>query len=109
VTISTVVLNIALLLVLLLSVKPLGAYMAKVMSGENMLAIRWAVALRRLSIVLPVSMPNVNNLERLRHYGAAVQCPRALVVYLLQRVQVWLPLNPQALAMSRQTHRSTPR
>jgi len=30
VTISTVVLNIALLLVLLLSVKPLGAYMAKV-------------------------------------------------------------------------------
>jgi K+-transporting ATPase ATPase A chain len=85
--------------VLLLCVKPLGAYMAAVYEGRATRAQRvggW--------------------LERLVYRGAGVDPARpmtwidyalamlwfnlagALVVYALQRLQQWLPLNPQAMA-----------
>ena len=85
--------------VLLLLVKPLGAYMAAVYEGRAALAQR-------------VGGP----LERLIYRGAGVDPERemswsdyalamlwfnllgALAVYALQRIQQWLPLNPQAMA-----------
>jgi len=84
--------------VLLLLVKPLGAYMAAVYEGRAALAQR-------------VGGP----LERLIYRGAGVDPERemswsdyalamlwfnllgALAVYALQRIQQWLPLNPQAV------------
>jgi K+-transporting ATPase ATPase A chain len=87
------------LVVLLLLAKPLGAYMAAVYDGRSALAQR-------------VGGP----LERLIYRGAGVDPARdmgwidyalamlwfnlvgALVVYAMQRVQQWLPLNPQQLA-----------
>ena len=85
--------------VLLLLAKPLGAYMADVYEGRAMRAQR-------------IGGP----FERLIYRGAGVDPARemgwkeyaltmlwfnlvgALVVYGLQRLQQWLPLNPQALA-----------
>ena len=85
--------------VLLLLAKPLGAYMAAVYDGRAMWAQR-------------IGGP----LERLIYRGAGVDPKRemgwieyalamlwfnllgALVVYALQRLQQWLPLNPQAMA-----------
>ena len=85
--------------VLLLLVRPLGTYMAAVYEGRALRAQRvggW--------------------LERLLYRGAGVDPSRgmtwidyalamlwfnlagALVVYALQRLQVWLPLNPQQMA-----------
>jgi K+-transporting ATPase ATPase A chain len=85
--------------VLLLLAKPLGAYMAAVYEGH-------AVRAQRIG----------GWLERLVYRGAGVDPARemswidyalamlwfnllgALVVYALQRLQMWLPLNPQAMA-----------
>src|SRR6202521_1013690 len=85
--------------VLLLLAKPLGAYMAAVYDGRA----TWA---QRIG----------GPLERLIYRGAGVDPTRdmgwidyalamlwfnlvgALVVYAIQRVQQWLPLNPQQLA-----------
>ena len=85
--------------VLLLLAKPLGAYMAAVYDGHAMWAQR-------------IGGP----LERLIYRGAGVDPSRdmgwidyalamlwfnlvgALVVYAMQRVQQWLPLNPQQMA-----------
>jgi len=85
--------------VLLLLAKPLGSYMAAVYEGRA----RWA---ERIG----------GPLERLIYRGAGVDPKRemgwidyalamlwfnlfgALVVYGLQRLQQWLPLNPQAMA-----------
>src|SRR3977135_3610109 len=85
--------------VLLLLAKPLGAYMAAVYDGRATLAQR-------------IGGPS----ERLIYRGAGLNPTRdmgwidyalamlwfnlvgALVVYAMQRIQLWLPLNPQALA-----------
>ena len=85
--------------VLLLLAKPLGSYMAAVYEGR---------AFRSQRIAGP--------LERIIYRGAGVDPARemgwidyalamlwfnlagALVVYALQRLQQWLPLNPQAMA-----------
>ncbi len=86
------------MLVLLLLAKPLGGYMAAVYEGRA----TWA---QRIG----------GPLERLLYRGAGVDPARgmswidyamamlwfnllgALVVYALQRIQLWLPLNPQAM------------
>ncbi len=86
------------LLVLLVLVKPLGTYIANVVEGRS-----W---------VLRVGNPLESVLYRLcgirqdeemgwRHYALALllfSLIGLLVVYGLQRFQLWLPLNPQQLA-----------
>ena len=87
------------LLVLLLAAKPLGSYIANVMEGRPLLSlgVRGGLesALYRLC--------GVRQDEEMGwlHYALAIllfNLLGALVVYALQRLQVWLPLNPQGLA-----------
>ncbi len=82
--------------VLLLLIKPLGTYMAMVFA-ENRITHSGAPienALYRLAGVRP------HEDMSWQRYAAAMlvfNVAGLLVVYLLQRVQQWLPLNPQAM------------
>ena len=87
------------LLLLLLAAKPLGSYIANVMEGRATLALRlgggFESALYRLC--------GVRKDEEMGwlHYALAIllfNLLGALAVYALQRLQLWLPLNPQAMA-----------
>jgi len=98
------------IVVLLLLAKPLGAYMAAVYEGR-------AIRSQRIG----------GWLERLIYRGAGVDASRdmtwidyalamlwfnllgALAVYALQRFQMLLPLNPQAMAAVSPIPLSTPR
>src|SRR6185437_13713124 len=88
-----------LLLVVLVLVKPLGIYMAAVMEGRPVGPLRLVRplenAIYRLSGVDPVAeMGWKRYMIALLLFNAV----GALALYALQRVQVWLPLNPQQLA-----------
>ncbi len=85
------------LLVLLFAAKPLGSYIANVMEGRATLAQRlgggFEAVLYRLC--------GVRREEEMGwlHYAVAIllfNLLGALAVYALQRLQLWLPLNPQA-------------
>ena len=85
------------LLVLLVAAKPLGSYIANVMEGRATLAQRlgggFEAVLYRLC--------GVRREEEMGwlHYAVAIllfNLLGALAVYALQRLQLWLPLNPQA-------------
>ena len=87
------------MLVLLVLAKPLGGYIADVMEG-------------RRHLLSPVGAPLESLLYRLAgvkreqemswlHYALSVllfSLIGVLFVYLLQRIQLWLPLNPQHMA-----------
>ena len=85
--------------VLVVLVKPLGAFMAAVYEGERtfLSPVLGPVerCIYRLAGVEPTSEIE---LEALRARGAAVQLVGFVVVYLLQRLQGVLPLNPQGFA-----------
>ena len=85
-----------LLAVTLLAVKPLGLYMARVMEGEPVpglgLGARFESWLYRLSGVDPAAQMGW------KHYALALlvfNTLGVLLLYALQRLQGWLPLNPQ--------------
>ncbi|MFA7282805.1 MAG: potassium-transporting ATPase subunit KdpA, partial [Sterolibacterium sp.] len=86
------------LLVLLLAAKPLGGYIANVMEGRS-LALRLggpieAVLYRLCGIRKDEEMGWLQ-------YALAIllfNVLGALAMYALQRLQLWLPLNPQAMA-----------
>lgn len=83
------------LVVLLLTVKPLGTYIANVMEGRFRLAGRIESPIYRLC-----GIRQDEEMGWLK-YAFAILLFNALgvfVVYALQRLQVDLPLNPQALA-----------
>jgi potassium-transporting ATPase potassium-binding subunit len=89
----------AFLAVVLLCVKPLGLYMACVFEGRPILALRLGAPLEariyRLCGIRPDSEMDW------REYAIAFvlfNVIGALGVYLLQRLQLWLPLNPQHFA-----------
>ncbi|HEY7905099.1 MAG TPA: potassium-transporting ATPase subunit KdpA, partial [Casimicrobiaceae bacterium] len=93
-------LQIALyVVVLLLCAKPLGAYMAAVYEGRAMRAQRIGGWLERLvyrGAGIDPSRP-MNWID----YALAMlwfNLAGALAVYALQRLQQWLPLNPQSMA-----------
>lgn len=90
------------LAVLLMLAKPLGLYLANVMdSGDDrrMRVLRWGAPIER-------ALYRVCGVRRdiemdWRVYALAIVLFNlfgALAVYALQRLQVWLPLNPQGLA-----------
>jgi K+-transporting ATPase ATPase A chain len=77
---------------------PLGAYMARVYSGEARIATRLVGPVERLCYLLA----RVDPAEEMgwKRYAAAVllfNLGGLLVVYLLQRLQGGLPLNPEGL------------
>ncbi|MBV8397821.1 MAG: potassium-transporting ATPase subunit KdpA [Acetobacteraceae bacterium] len=87
------------LLVLLITVKPLGLYMAQVMEGEQIwplrVGARFEALIYRLCGVDPAAQMDW------KKYAIALiifNSLGALAVYALQRLQIWLPLNPQQFA-----------
>jgi K+-transporting ATPase ATPase A chain len=83
-------------LVLLAVTKPLGVYMTKVFSGEKTLMSRVFGPLERL--IYRVCRVDANSEQHWTTYTAAMlmfSVISLLVLYLLQRVQYYLPLNPQ--------------
>jgi potassium-transporting ATPase potassium-binding subunit len=98
-TAATSTLIVGFLLLLLACVKPLGAYMAQVFDGRPVWPVRAAAPLERwiyrLCGVDPAQesgwRPYAANLLLFNGLGA-------LALYVLQRLQAWLPLNPQGFA-----------
>ena len=79
--------------------KPLGKYIADVMEGRDNFASRMGRPLERLIYRLCGTDPSQE--MTWSHYAIALLVFNvfgALVVYGLQRLQPWLPLNPQHLA-----------
>ena len=84
------------LAVALLCVKPLGLYMANVLEGRPIWPLRAGAGLERLVYRLCGIDPGAE--MDWRHYATALlvfNALGALVVYGLQRLQYWLPLNPE--------------
>jgi K+-transporting ATPase ATPase A chain len=85
--------------VLLLLVKPLGAYMAAVYEGRATRAQRVGGWLERL-IYRGAGVDPHEDMSWMRYAIAMLwfQVVGCLAVYAIQRLQQWLPLNPQAMA-----------
>ena len=84
------------LLVLLLAAKPLGRYIAHVMEGHPI----WIMRQGNKFELLLYRLCGVHQNEEMGwlHYALAVllfNLIGAFAVYILQRLQFWLPLNPQ--------------
>ncbi|WP_045226896.1 potassium-transporting ATPase subunit KdpA [Methyloterricola oryzae] len=82
---------------LLMLAKPLGGYMARVYQGESVVN-RWLAPVEGL--IYRLSGVNPRQEMRWTHYAIALllfNLVGALMVYMLQRFQGALPLNPQAL------------
>ncbi|HWU84946.1 MAG TPA: potassium-transporting ATPase subunit KdpA [Rhodocyclaceae bacterium] len=81
------------LLIIALAAKPLGAYIVAVMEGRYAWALRVETAIGRLC--------GFGGDMSWRRYATAIllfNVLGVLVVYALQRLQPWLPLNPQGMA-----------
>ncbi|HTX24876.1 MAG TPA: potassium-transporting ATPase subunit KdpA [Steroidobacteraceae bacterium] len=86
------------LAVVLLCVKPLGLYMARVMEGRPIWPVRLGAPLERLIYRLCAIDPQET--MGWKRYALALllfNALGALTVYGLQRLQLWLPLNPEHL------------
>ena len=87
------------LAILLVAIRPLGAYIADVMEGRPHWALRLGggvenVIYRLCGVRRDEEMPWL-------HYALAIilfNSLGVLAVYALQRLQIWLPLNPQQMA-----------
>jgi K+-transporting ATPase ATPase A chain len=92
-------LQLAIYIVTLLALaKPLGWYMARVYQGESAGLNRWLSPIEGLIYRICGISPNRE--MRWTHYAIALlvfNLLGALVVFGLQRLQPYLPLNPQAL------------
>ncbi|HZL28427.1 MAG TPA: potassium-transporting ATPase subunit KdpA, partial [Acidobacteriaceae bacterium] len=86
-------------LVLLLSAKPLGSYMAAVYEGRATWAQRVGGPLERL-LYRSAGVDPARDMSWIDYAMAMLwfNLLGALAVYALQRIQLWLPLNPQAMA-----------
>jgi K+-transporting ATPase ATPase A chain len=87
---------VVFLLLLLLSVKPFGLYMANVMEGRPIWPLRAGARFEGLIYRLCGIDPAAQ--MGWKKYTVALivfNALGALAVYALQRLQVWLPLNPQ--------------
>ncbi len=87
------------LLLLLLAAKPLGSYIANVMEGRPILALRLGGGLEA-GLYRLCGVKRDEEMGWLRYALAILlfNLLGALAVYALQRLQIWLPLNPQQLA-----------
>jgi potassium-transporting ATPase potassium-binding subunit len=84
------------LFLMLILVKPLGLYMAAVMEGRPIWALRVGAPLERLMYRLAGIDPSAAmGWKRYMIVLLLFNALGVLVLYALQRVQLWLPLNPQ--------------
>ncbi len=98
-TFPSIALIATFLVVVLLCVKPLGLYIANVMEGRPILPLRIGARPEALIYRLCGIQPSVE--MDWKEYAIAFllfNTLGAITVYLLQRLQVWLPLNPQHFA-----------
>ena len=98
-TAATLTLIVVLLGVLLLCIKPFGIYIANVMEGKPIWALRIGAPVERF--FYRASGVDAAAEMGWKRYALALLLFNALgglLVYLLQRLQVWLPLNPQHFA-----------
>lgn len=85
------------LTVLLLLTKPMGLWIAKVMNGESVIANKLGGPIERLIYRALGIRPETE--MGWKHYAVALLLFNVIgivFVYVLQRLQVWLPLNPQS-------------
>jgi potassium-transporting ATPase potassium-binding subunit len=87
------------LIVLLLLVRPLGSYIAAVMEGRPIWPLRVGARLESL-IYRACGVDSSSQMGWKRYMSALLvfNTLGALFLYALQRVQAWLPLNPQGFA-----------
>jgi K+-transporting ATPase ATPase A chain len=83
----------------LLLARPLGIYIARVMEGERNFALRWGGRLEAWLYRI-CGIDATLEMTWLRYAGALLlfNLVGALLLYALQRLQIWLPLNPQHFA-----------
>ena len=87
------------LVAVLLCVKPLGLYIANVMEGRPIWAVRVGAPVERLTYRLCSIDPDAEmGWEKYAIALVVFNGLGALAVYALQRLQLWLPLNPQHFA-----------
>jgi len=92
-TLQSLLLLLVFLAVLLATVKPLGLWMSRLLRGDMPVPL---AALDQGVLKLVGSTHDMN----WKHYAFAVLLFNTLgviVVYALQRLQLWLPLNPQGM------------
>ena len=88
-----------LLAVVLLCVKPLGLYITHVMEGKPIWALRVGAPVERFLYRLGgVDPAHEMGWKRYMIALLVFNALGGLLVYALQRLQVWLPLNPQQFA-----------
>jgi K+-transporting ATPase ATPase A chain len=95
-TSSEVMLSIAFLAAVFICVKPLGVYIANVMEGRPIWPLRIGARFEALIYRLCRVEPSAE--MGWKRYASALllfNAVGAVAVYLLQRLQRWLPLNPQ--------------
>jgi potassium-transporting ATPase potassium-binding subunit len=98
-TAATISLVLVYLAVLLLCVKPVGIYMSHVMAGTPIWPLRAGASLERVAYRAAGVDPAVE--MDWKHYAIGLvlfNALGALAVYAFQRLQLWLPLNPQGFA-----------
>ncbi|MBF0176283.1 MAG: potassium-transporting ATPase subunit KdpA [Magnetococcales bacterium] len=85
---------------LLLLAWPLGWYMARIHGEKVPIVVRWFSPIERgLYRLCGIRHEEDMSWTRYAHAALAFNLLGLLAVYALQRLQVWLPLNPQAMAL----------
>jgi K+-transporting ATPase ATPase A chain len=96
---AAVALFVGFLVLVIAAVKPLGLYMAHIFEGRSIWPVRFGAPLER-------ALYRLCGVEPAREMGwreyalglLLFNALGALALYLLQRCQLWLPLNPQRFA-----------
>jgi K+-transporting ATPase ATPase A chain len=96
-TAASLALIVVYLAVALLCVKPVGLYITRVVEGRPI----WPLRVSAPAEALIYRLCGIDPAAEMgwKQYAVALvlfNCLGALAVYVLQRVQLWLPLNPQA-------------
>jgi len=98
-TTQSIILLVVFLLVLLALSYPLGAYFAKVAEPQAIRGLGWLFKLERaLYRLAGIDMENQSGWKTYAVALIAFNTLGAIFVYAIQRIQLWLPLNPQAQA-----------
>lgn len=98
-TLEAIALGIVLLGIVVLCGKPVGAYVADVMEGKPILALRLGGEVERaIYKIAGIEASKETGWKRYALNVLAFSTCGVLFVYLLQRLQVWLPLNPQSMS-----------
>ena len=96
-TFQAIALGIVLLGIVILCAKPFGAYIADVMEGKPILALRLGGQLERAIYQMAgIDASKETGWKQYASTCCVFSTLGVLFVYLLQRVQAWLPLNPQS-------------